>query len=221
MKYEAIGFDLDGTLVNTNVNYDALDLVNENTVRSLGYPVEKKKKNENRTSRQPLYDWLIKNNKADEIERIDSILNEKSLEIEKEGASISNIYLNIVSTLSQLKKKGYKLGVVTKAGRMVAVDVLTHYKLIQFFDVIIARDDYPYEDAKPSPKAMIHLSESLNVPVSKILYVGDGSGDYLSAKNAGVDFFGVLTGRGTRKGWSELDENIPIIRSVADIESLL
>lgn len=219
MKYKAIGFDLDGTLVNTYVNHTDLSGVNITVLRSLGFPVDEIWVDRDPISRQPFYEWLKNNGRYSEKAYYDKILDNRCLEIEKQGAVGANIYLGIMETLSKLKNEGYKLGVVTRGGHEYAIQVLSAHNMLNFFDVIHGRDDFSYSDAKPSPMAMVHLSEDFGVPLEDILYVGDSITDYQSAHDAGVDFAGVLTGGGSVKIWSQL--NVMIINSVADIVSIL
>lgn len=221
MKYKAIGFDLDGTLVNTHVNYMDLDDVNRYVLISLGFPVDEIWEDRSHTSRQPLYDWLKARGRYSEKNMLDKLLDERCLEIEKLGMCGSNVYSGILETLSRLKEKGYRMGIVTRGGHEYAVEVLTQYGMIGFFDVIHGRDDFGYSDAKPSPMAMVHLADALGVELSELLYVGDSPTDFQSADAAGVDYAGVMTGRGSVELWSSVSEKIHIISSVADIEKLL
>lgn len=221
MKYKAIGFDLDGTLVNTHVNYSDLNDVNRHVLQPLGFPVDEIWEDRSLTSRQPLYDWLAAHGRSSERESLDRILDERCLEVEKLGMRGSNVYAGIMETLEWLKENGYKLGVVTRGGHEYAMEVLSEYGMLGFFDVIHGRDDFGYADAKPSPRAMVHLAEAFGVELSDMLYVGDSPTDFESADAAGVDYAGVMTGRGSVELWSTMSEKIHIIASAADVRKLL
>ena len=221
MRYKAVGFDLDGTLVNTHVDYDNLNSVNEYILRPLGFPVEEIWEDRDRRSRQPLYDWLRNNGRSSEIAALDKLLDDRCLAIEKLGAEGSSVFNGIVDTLRWLKESGVKLGLVTRGGHEYAMLVLSEYGLLEFFDVIQGRDDFGYQDAKPSPKAMYHLAEALDVELSDLLYVGDSPTDYISARDANVDYAGVMTGGGSVELWSSMDPKIHIIPSAADVRSLM
>lgn len=221
MKYKAVGFDLDGTLVNTNVNYTDLNDVNRFVLEPLGFPIQEIWEDRNITSRQPLYDWLTHHGRASEREGLDGLLDARCLEVEKLGMNGSNIYEGIVDSLRFLKENGVKLAVLTRGGHEYAVQVLSFYHLLDFFDVIQGRDDFGYADAKPSPKAMHHLAEALDVGLDEMLYVGDSPTDYQSAHDAGVDYAGVMTGRGSVELWSSMDDGIFIIATAADVRSLI
>jgi phosphoglycolate phosphatase len=221
MRYKAVGFDLDGTLVNTHVDYSNLNSVNDFILRPLGFPVDEIWEDRDRTSRQPLYEWLEHNGRSSERAALDKLLDDRCLAIEKLGAEGSSIYNGIVDTLTWLKENGVKLGLVTRGGHEYAILLLTEYGLLEFFDVIHGRDDFGYQDAKPSPKAMYHLAEELGVELSDMLYVGDSPTDYISARDANVDYAGVMTGRGSVELWASMDPKIHIIPSAADVRSLM
>ena len=221
MAYKAIGFDLDGTLVNTNVNYVNLNDVNRFILEPLGFPIDEIWKDGNLTSRQPLYDWLERNGRSTEKKGLDSLLDARCLEVEKLGMVGSRVYDGIIDTLGWLKDNGYKLGVVTRGGHEYAIDVLSEYRMLQYFDVIQGRDDFGYSDAKPSPMAMVHLAEALDVKLDELLYVGDSPTDFQSADAAGVDYAGVMTGKGSVDLWSSMSSRIHIIASAASVRDLL
>ena len=221
MAYRAIGFDLDGTLVNTNVNYVNLNDVNRYVLEPMGFPVNEIWADRSLTSRQPLYDWLAAKGRGSEKADLDRLLDARCLEVEKLGMNGSMVYDGIMETLAWLKDHGYKLGVVTRGGHEYAVEVLSHYRMIGFFDVIQGRDDFGYSDAKPSPMAMVHLADALGVGLDELLYVGDSPTDFQSADAAGVDYAGVMTGKGSVELWSSMSPKIHIIASAASVRDLL
>ncbi len=218
---KAIGFDLDGTLVNTHVNYEDLNNACAYVLEPLGIPVKEIWKDSDPTLRDPFYKWLEENGRSDEREKFDSLIDERCLQVEKAGAVGSRIYDGMRVTLEKLKDEGYKLGVVTRGGHEYAVQVLKSYNLIGYFDVIQGRDDYDFLDAKPSPMAMKHLSNAFAVDRANMIYVGDSPTDYFSARDANVQFVGVLTGRCSRNDWKSLGDNIIILDSAADVLSIL
>jgi len=221
MAIKAVGFDLDGTLVNTHVNYVDLNDVNRFVLQPLGFPVDEIWADRNMTSRQPFYDWMVHHGMKAEIPRYDKLLDDRCLEVERLGMIGSKVYSGIIDTLQWLKDSGYRLGVVTRGGHDYATDVLSEYGMLGFFDVIHGRDDFGYSDAKPSPMAMVHLAEALGVGLDELLYVGDSPTDFESADAAGVEYAGVMTGRGSVELWSSMSDRIHIIASAADVRKLL
>ena len=83
-------------------------------------------------------------------------------------------------------------------------------------DAIVGRDYTWFDDAKPSPMAMIHFAGELGVEPDEILYVGDSITDYLPCRDVGAVFVGVLTGSMDRAGWESAGV-VHIIDRVGDL----
>lgn len=88
--------------------------------------------------------------------------------------------------LRELKKLGYKLGVVTNKMREPTMMCIPLLDMEGIFDSIVCPDDVIDKKPLPEPiyKAMKECGES---DISKVLYVGDNNSDYVCACNAGID----------------------------------
>jgi len=69
---------------------------------------------------------------------------------------------------------------------------------------------------KPSPEGLTFAISHLGLEATDVLYCGDSTVDAETARNAGVDFVGVLHGMTTRK---ELEEypNVEIMDTLNEI----
>ena len=90
-----------------------------------------------------------------------------------------------VEVLRKLKKSGYKLGVVTNKGHVMAQYVLNLLKINDLFDSLVAGGDT--KETKPHPEGIYKAMNELGASKEETLYVGDNDIDYTSASNAGVD----------------------------------
>lgn len=94
-------------------------------------------------------------------------------------------YPGVVSTLSRLKKKGLKLGIVSDAPKLKAWMRLTELGLQDIFDVVVAFEDTGVH--KPSTKPFKKALNMLKVEPSEALYVGDWpERDIVGAKRVGI-----------------------------------
>ena len=59
------------------------------------------------------------------------------------------------------------------------------------------------------------------VGLDELLYVGDSPTDFESADAAGVEYAGVMTGKGSTELWSSMSDRIHIIASAAEVRGLL
>jgi len=118
----------------------------------------------------------------------------------EEYRKISTVKTLLLASASQAVMEASKfatLGIVTtKTGRYSKV-LMEHFDLMKYFEVLIGREDveFPKPDAEPILKAL----ECLNSTKKEIWMIGDTKLDLISAKNAGVNSIGVLSGYDTKE----------------------
>lgn len=77
----------------------------------------------------------------------------------------------VISTLSTLKGKAYKLGVVTDGSIDSTYEILMRLGITEFFDVIVVSEEVGIE--KPNPKIFQEALIRLNARPSETMIVGD------------------------------------------------
>jgi len=108
----------------------------------------------------------------EEIGKIDEkILNAGINAYLKTKPSFLKPYPYVLQTLEYLKSLNLKLGIITDAPRVKAVQRLEGMNIIHFFDLIITFDDTG--EKKPSDKPFKLAMEKLNFYPEEILFVGD------------------------------------------------
>lgn len=86
-------------------------------------------------------------------------------------------------TLTKLKKKGYRLAVITNNDSRL-LNVFEGLGLTPFFEAIFISADIGFE--KPDKRIFDHVGQTLSVPSEKLMHVGDSKlEDYEGARNAG------------------------------------
>jgi phosphoglycolate phosphatase len=219
--YLAIGFDMDGTLLRTDVNYSKLCEVVYNEMISAGVP--KKLLNLKESSKYNLDNgmkYLIDNGLYDNMRDIPERIKEEMKKVELENVVTARPYDGGERMLEYLKDKGYRIGVLTRGSRAYATKALTVAGVMDMLDALVCRDDHPEAEAKPSPLAMDRLAEGLGVLSEDVLYLGDHRMDYYCARDAGAGFIGVLT-RNTREYWASVGNDIDVIDTVTDLMDIL
>jgi pyrophosphatase PpaX len=106
---------------------------------------------------------------------------------EKEMKSMPGIreVLNVLKT---------KKAVVTSAPASITNRRLKDF--IDYFDVVVTSEST--KKHKPDPEPLLFACEKLKIKPKEAVYVGDRLIDFETAKNAGMDFIGILSG-GTSK----------------------
>ena len=111
---------------------------------------------------------------------------------DREMTLTAQLYPYSLPLLKALRRDGIKTGVVTTKYRRRITEILDKYEVPGIVDVIIGGDSV--KRTKPDPEGLLKAARELDVPVSRILYIGDSEVDAKAAEAAGMDFVGVLTG---------------------------
>ena len=130
-------------------------------------------------------------------ENLDEALFEKALAVfldfyGKHLCTTTRTYTNVPDTLRALKSKGYHLAIVTNKPFDFVGPILKGLHLDELFELILGGDSL--EKKKPDPLPLLHICETLNIPVEASVMVGDSKNDILAANAAGMQSVGVTYG---------------------------
>ena len=102
-----------------------------------------------------------------------------------------HLFDGIRELLEELRAAGFRLGVATGKSRVGLNRSLAHHGLGHVFEETRTADE---SFSKPHPGMLLELSDVLQVPVRRMLMVGDTTHDLQMAINAGVDGVAVTYG---------------------------
>ncbi|NLG28884.1 MAG: HAD family hydrolase [Chloroflexi bacterium] len=91
----------------------------------------------------------------------------------------------------------FKLGVVTTRARREALAFLERWGFAKYFAVVVTRQDC--WRMKPHPAPVLKAAATLGVPPERCIMVGDTVADVRAARRAGAYAVGVLCGFGDRR----------------------
>jgi len=178
-------FDLDGTLI------DSTDAIVETFHHSFEVHDFKKPQDEEIKALigYPL-DIMYKNLGVNEDEVWDFVATYK-----EQYRKISTLKTELLPFAKEAVVKASRfatLGIVTtKTGRYSKV-LMEHFGLMQYFEVLIGREDV--QNPKPHAEPILKALEVFDTNNREIWMIGDTKLDLISAKNAGVNSIGVLSG---------------------------
>lgn len=188
MKYDAVVFDLDGTL--TDTLEDLKSSVNF-ALRSFGFPertLDEVRRFVGNGVKKLIY-RSVPSGTSEELAK-------ECLKIFKEHYKSNSLvktkpYDGIIPMFEALKEQGIKTAVVTNKMHEAAVDIVRI-----FFDglVEITVGQIDGVAQKPQPDGIYSALEKLGVSKEKAVYVGDSEVDCITAKNAGIPCIGVAWG---------------------------
>lgn len=217
-KYKAVVFDMDGTFMNTKVNYTKLSNVVFDEMRSIGVPENViDRSNGSRSELNSGMEWMKANGMTEDMNSIGKRISKRATDVELENAHLAQPFEGSLEVLELLKKKGYKTGILTRGGRRYAECVLNLFDILNDFDVIVARDDYPDNESKPSPIAMQHVANAIGIRPDEILYLGDHVFDWMTARDSGAGFYGVLSGNYDVNNWKAINDDVQLLDSVKSL----
>ena len=99
--------------------------------------------------------------------------------------------------LSELKKRGYKLAVLTNKPQETTDNVVKNYMSGFGFDKIVGQSGSV--KCKPDKAATMNILEELGVSPDNAYFVGDGDADVLTAINSGTKGIAALWGYSPRE----------------------
>ncbi len=224
-RYQAILFDLDGTLAETAP--EIADALND-TLGALGLPTvapDLAARWIGHGTRELLVQGLAhaRHTSLDAV-RADPALPEVFAvfdgHYERRTGTRSHLYPGVLETLGALRAQRCHLAVVTnKEGRHTDT-VLRALGLSSAFDMVISGDTLPTK--KPNPSGVQHCLQRWGIAPEQALFVGDSSIDAQTARNAGVAVclmtYGYNMGADVRDSHPDrvLDHFGQVLRAVVD-----
>ncbi len=186
---QAIVFDLDGTLMESRIDYETMSNKIRDLLRSKGMTeaLEDRRKifQVIRGNEETLLQYGLPESSIQEtLIEMNLIMN--SIELQALKTIALKPYAEI--TLMALQNDGYKLGIATRSHREYALRSLDKYHLRDYFHGIMGRDDVPYP--KPDPRHLIETIKLIGSQPETTLYIGDTTTDLVTAKAANVEFLG-------------------------------
>lgn len=118
-------------------------------------------------------------------------------QLSRERVKDIHVFDGIHELMGQLKEQGTKCGICTGKDRERTIEILTHHKLLSYFDTIVCSDDV--EHAKPAPDSLSVALRNLQIDAKDAVMVGDAVNDILCAKAASVFSIAVTWGDQTKE----------------------
>ena len=108
----------------------------------------------------------------------------------------SRLLPGVETTVRELARRGYRMGVVTNKPAHFSRRILEHLRVADFFPVLYGPDRAP---AKPDPTMVLLSLRDLACALEEAVLVGDMLVDQETARQAGIPFFAVATGSESRE----------------------
>jgi len=106
----------------------------------------------------------------------------------------------------ELASRYATLGVVTTKTAKYSIELLEHMGLMEYFEVLIGREDVQYP--KPHPEPIKKALSKLPTVTNEAWMIGDTCMDMLCARDANIGGIGVTCGYGDNETLSKCSDNI-------------
>lgn len=187
MKYKAVLFDLDDTLVKTSAikwahhkavakQFYNIDLTDEVLAQHWGMPFE------------PMMAIFYQNSDTPE--------NMLKANLSLDAQFPKELQEDALDLVHALRARNLEIGVVTSIlGHLAKKDLLRFGFPAQEFFILQGADDAPFH--KPDPRVFdraLELLDEKKIRPHEAIYAGDALMDFYAARGAGLSFLGVTTG---------------------------
>jgi HAD superfamily hydrolase (TIGR01549 family) len=220
MTVKAIVFDLDGTIVDFNLDYKSARADAIQFLSNEGFPQSLFSINESVFEMLKKVEIYLQNNRINHKDY--GKLRKDVLSImekyEMESARLTHPLPGILETLQALKKMKIKLGIFTVNGKKTAEKVLSTFKLKPFFSAVVTRDSVP--KVKPNPVHLETALKSLKAKPEETIVVGDSVWDMTTAREHQIFAVGTPTGVATPEDLTRAGANC-LISSPTDLITLV
>ncbi len=194
LQVDAVVFDLDGTLIDSvhvhfkvlNTAFERLGLPPVSWADAMG------------AAKEGRFDWDRVLSEEDRL-RKDEIIAKCVAIFEVIQPKMLRESVRMIEgseeILRAISEAGMKIALVTSTQEKYIRDKLYPFSqagMAHLFEVIITTDDIPAK--KPAPAPLIECGKRLDLPLERMVYVGDSHVDIRAGKAAGVKTIGVLTG---------------------------
>ncbi|MFQ6125179.1 MAG: HAD family hydrolase [Candidatus Heimdallarchaeota archaeon] len=219
-ELKAVIFDLDGTLVKTSLDFWGMKEAVIEYLVNLG--LNNSSLNTTQTTNELIQKGIAflktKGASKTEIRGILTEISEIMNQFELDGVEHTVVIRDAQNVLNRLKHQGFKIGVLTRSCEAYAIKALELCKIREFVEVIGVRTDP--RKAKPNPEAALQVCASLGVEPHEAILIGDHPMDLKCAKDAGMDFIGILGGASSEETLKKAG-TVHIAKNLTDVEKML
>ena len=212
MRVTAVLFDLDGTLL------DTIDLLLASVRSAFG----------DRTGRVPTTEeWIagigtplesqLREYAVDDADLLTLVNGYREYQ-RAHHDEMTRAYAEAKETVVELRRGGYRLGVVTSKASDIANRSLRFVGLDQYFDVVVGYNSTTRH--KPDPEPVLFALNALRAEASEAIFVGDSPHDMFAGNAAGVTTVGALWGPFPRSALSPASPRYYLDR-IGDLPALL
>ena len=204
-NYEFVFFDLDGVLLSSTKYYAILT---KRVAEELGAPVDIPYIDYHKMVGAPISEALFKIVPEHNRDKIKDLFRKYNKD--RVDPSYITVIEGAEELLIYLKNKSKKTAIISTKNREALNLALNTLNWQKYFDYSVAGCEVV--NYKPDPEGLNKTLSYFGISEDKPIFIGDSVHDLNAARNADIDFLGVLTGVNDEEDWKK--ENAQYIESV-------
>ena len=185
MVIELVVFDLDGTLVTAEINFQAMRQAIRDLLLDHKFPIEVLPMNSTQDLLRSAFAYAGETGVTPvEISELRDKVYAEAVKFEWEGAKKAQLVSGALETLRALQKHQIATAILTNDNRAVAEYLLNKFGISPYIDLLISRDDAPH--MKPSTGGLELVLEHFEKSPIQTLFIGDSTIDVMTARKLGI-----------------------------------
>jgi HAD superfamily hydrolase (TIGR01509 family) len=220
LTIKAVIFDLDGTLVNFNLDIKSIRAEAIQFLNEQGYASSLFSLNESIFKTLEKLEVYMKNKGEEErrFTKIKKAVMSIADRHELKATQTTSLMPRVLETVRALKKMGLKMALFTIRGTKSTNNFIKHYDLDRFFDAVVTREDTVA--VKPDSAHLEAVVKILDVEPSEAIVVGDSVLDMKCARKLDMIAVGVNTGLASPMELTQAEATY-LISSITDLLTLV
>ncbi len=188
MKFDAILFDMDGVIVDTERLHSKAELATC-AANNLSVPLSEWDHFRGKTTRT-IFEYIVSNYSKRPLD-VEYLINHKTENYLALASKEAVLIPGSVEFLKWMRPRVSRAALATSSKRVIQELMFDMFGLEQYFDSVITGDDV--KNGKPNPEPYLKAAESVGVPIGRCAVIEDSDSGITSAKNAGAYPIGITT----------------------------
>ncbi|MFW9935433.1 MAG: HAD family hydrolase [Candidatus Thorarchaeota archaeon] len=185
MAIELVVFDLDGTLVTAEIDFQAMRQAIRDLLVEHEFPMHVLPMNSTQDLLRSAFAYAGEKGLTPiEISKLRDEVYLEAVKFEWEGAKKAQLVSGAKEILQALQQYQVNIAILTNDNRAVAKYLLEKFELMEYVDLLITREEAPH--MKPATEGLELILNHFDIPAEQTIFIGDSTIDIMTANKLGI-----------------------------------